>query len=198
MSADFKKEGNSIYLVGDTKPELGGSEYFKLKNIQGGEVPKLDPVSAATLYRTVNRLTDQSYVRACHDISQGGLAVSLAEMCFARGLGAEIVLQDEASDSQLKLVTELFSESNSRFLMEVDQSEEDKFEKMLRGFPYAKLGNVAKDGIHLKNESGKKLSGSANKELLRRVAKHFLKLVNILGKDTNQNLRRESWRLKPR
>jgi len=128
-----------------------------LKNIQGGEVPKLDPISAATLYRTVNRLTDQSYVRACHDISQGGLAVSLAEMCFARGLGAEIVFENEASDIQTKLVTELFSESNSRFLMEVDLSEEDKFEKMLRGFPYTKLGKVAKDGIHLKNESGKKL-----------------------------------------
>jgi len=157
MSADFKKEGNSIYLVGETKSEMGGSEYFKLKNVQGGEVPKLDPVSAATLYRTVNRLTDQSYVRACHDISQGGLAISLAEMCFARGLGAEIVFENEASDSQMKLVTELFSESNSRFLMEVDLSEEDKFEKMLRGFPYTKLGMVARDGIHLKNESGKKL-----------------------------------------
>ena len=102
-------------------------------------------------------MTDQSYVRACHDISQGGLAVSLAEMCFARGLGAEIVLQNEVSDTQMKLATELFSESNSRFLMEVDQGEEDKFEKMLRGFPYTRLGNVARDRILMKNESGKKL-----------------------------------------
>jgi phosphoribosylformylglycinamidine synthase len=155
MSADFKKEGNSIYLVGETKAELGGSEYFVLKNLHGGEVPKLDTVAAASLYKTVNRLTDQSYVRACHDISQGGLVVSLAEMCFARGLGAEIILEN--SDSQSNLVAELFSESNSRFLLEVDQGEEDKFEKMLRGFPYTKLGKVAKDRIQVKNESGKKL-----------------------------------------
>lgn len=155
MSADFKREGNSIYLVGETKPELGGSEYFAMKNIQGGEVPKLDPISAASLYRTVNRFTDQSYVRACHDISQGGLAVSLAEMCFARGLGAEIVFEDSAVQSNL--VSELFSESNARFLVEVDQGEEDKFEKMLRGFPYSRMGMVAKDRITMKSESGKKL-----------------------------------------
>ncbi|MDG6908387.1 MAG: hypothetical protein JRN20_21665, partial [Nitrososphaerota archaeon] len=155
MSADFKKEGNSIYLVGETKPELGGSEYYRLRNIQGGEVPKLDTISAASIYRAINRLTDQSYVRACHDISQGGLAVALAEMCFARGLGAEIALEDSAV--QTNLVSELFSESNSRFLLEVDHGDEDKFEKMLRGLPFTSVGKVVKDRILVRSESGKKL-----------------------------------------
>ncbi|MHB1869039.1 MAG: phosphoribosylformylglycinamidine synthase subunit PurL [Nitrososphaerales archaeon] len=164
MSADFKKEGNSIYLIGETKPELGGSEYFGLKNVAGGEVPKLDPSSAAALYRTVNRATDQSYVRACHDISQGGLAVALAEMCFARGLGAEIVLKNETSDSHEKHVTDLFSESNSRFLLEVDRGEEDKFEKLVRGFPCTRLGSVAREKILVSDQSGKKLVNLSTKD----------------------------------
>ena len=154
MSADFKKKGNSIYLVGETKQELGGSEFYTQKNIKGGEEPKLAQVAAATLYKAVNRLTDQSYVRACHDISQGGLAISLSEMCFARGLGAEIVFEKKDVDSQPKIFSELFSESNSRFLMEVDQGEEDKFEKMLRGLPYKKLGSVIEDRIRLGDNLG--------------------------------------------
>ncbi len=153
MSADFKRSGNSIYLVGETKAELGGSEYFKLKDLSGGEAPKLDSLSAASLYKSVNRLTDQSYVRACHDISQGGLAVALAEMCFARGLGAEIVLKKTGLDP----ITELFSESNSRFLIEVDKGEEDKCDKILKGYPYSKVGKVTDDGIVINSAEGKKL-----------------------------------------
>jgi phosphoribosylformylglycinamidine synthase II len=155
MSSDFKKEGNSIYLVGETKYELGGSEYFRMKGIQGGEVPKLELESVASLYKAVGKLTDQVFVRACHDISQGGLAVSLSEMCFARGLGAEVAFEDQELDSQQKMISELFSESNSRFLMEVEKGEEDKFEKMLRGVPYKKLGMVSKDRIQIKNQTGR-------------------------------------------
>lgn len=166
MSADFKKEGNLIYLIGETKPELGGSEYFKLKGLPGGDVPKLDPSSAAALYKTVNRLTDQQYVRACHDLSQGGLAVALAEMCFARNLGAQLTFADEIVDTHPKIVAELFSESNSRFLMEVEKGEQDKFEKMLRGFPYTEIGIVSKDRIQMKNGSGKKFADLSTKDCI--------------------------------
>lgn len=164
MSADFKREGNLIYLVGETKPELGGSEYFMLKGLQGGDVPKLDIASAASLYKTINRLTDQQYVRACHDLSQGGLAVGLAEMCFARGLGVQISFADKTIDTHPKIVSELFSESNSRFLMEVENGEQEKFEKMLRGFSYTKLGNVTKERIQMKSESGRKFVDLSTKD----------------------------------
>ncbi|MGI0091436.1 MAG: phosphoribosylformylglycinamidine synthase subunit PurL, partial [Nitrososphaerales archaeon] len=154
VTANFKQEGNTIYLAGKTKAELGGSEYFKLKNLSGGEVPKLDPPSSASLYRIINKLTDQTYVRACHDISQGGLVISLAEMCFANGLGAEIEFADEKSfEDKLGALELLFSESNSRFLLEVQAGEEDKFEKIIRGLPYKKLGRVAKDKIVIKHET---------------------------------------------
>lgn len=160
ITADFKQAGNSIYLVGKTRPELGGSEFFRLKNLQGGEVPKLDPGPSAALYRTINRVTDQAYLRACHDISQGGMAVALAEMCFGNGLGAEIKLSGETSEDSLPVdaLSELFSESNSRFLIEVQAGEEDKFEKMLKGFPLVKLGRVS-DGrvLQIMDSVGKKI-----------------------------------------
>ena len=153
VTADFKNEGNSIYLIGDTKSELGGSEYFALKNFKGGLVPKVDVRSAASLYRTVNRVTDQPYVRACHDISQGGMAVCLSEMCFASGLGVEVSLQEDA----LGVADQLFSESNSRFVMEVEQGEEDKFDKMMKGFPAKKIGTVRRDNLIVHDNLGKKL-----------------------------------------
>ncbi len=154
ITSNFKSQGNSIYLAGETKDELGGSEYFRIRNVEGGEVPKLDPSAAASLYRTINRVTDQTYVRACHDISQGGMAVALAEMSFANNLGADVTLP---KGSQIKEVAELFSESNSRFLIEVQNGEEDKFEKMMRGFQFAKLGVVSNERIRINNAAGKKL-----------------------------------------
>ena len=60
ITSNFKSSGNSIYLAGETKDELGGSEYFRIRNIEGGEVPKLDPFAAASLYGSINRVTDQT------------------------------------------------------------------------------------------------------------------------------------------
>ena len=93
VSSDFKEPGNPIYLVGVTKNELGGSEYFRIKKVAGiGSVPKVEAESASTLYRTLNRVLDQPFARACHDISDGGLAVALAEMSFGGGYGADVSL----------------------------------------------------------------------------------------------------------
>ena len=102
-TADFKGKGNSIYLIGDTKPELGGSEYYRLKGITGGFVPKLQIELASNLYRAVTRVADQDFVRSCHDISQGGLAVAVAEMCFASGCGADVLLPSLNSSKELQV-----------------------------------------------------------------------------------------------
>lgn len=164
LTADFKEAGNSIYLIGETKSELGGSEYFALKGVNGGQVPKVDVERASALYRTVNRVTDQPYVRSCHDISQGGMAVCLAEMSFANGLGAEISLQDVGSSSSQGIIEQLFSESNSRFLIEVQKGEEDKFDKMMKGFPINKLGSVRRDQLTILDKNAKKIIALKTKE----------------------------------
>ncbi len=152
VSADFKTAGNTIYLVGETGAELGGSEYYCLKGITGGQVPKLDLQKAPALYRAINKATDLPFVRAVHDLSQGGLAVALAEMCITNKLGAEVTLPK--GDPEMDPAQQLFSESNSRFLVEVAAGEESKFEKILRGFPYLNIGTIGKDTLNVLNQDG--------------------------------------------
>lgn len=160
VSSDFKEPGNSIYLVGDINAELGGSEYFALKGIVGvGNVPHVEPEPAATLYRTLNRVLDQPFVRSCHDCSDGGLAVTLSEMAFGGGYGTDVTLPNFQTKSGRRLATfeSLFSETNSRFVVEIQKGEEDKFEKMMKGFPYARLGSVLSGRLLIKDNSRKRV-----------------------------------------
>jgi len=152
ISADFKTVGDAVYLLGETKPELGGSEYYYLKNLDGGKVPKLVLEKAASLYRAVNKATDQSLVRAVHDLSQGGLGVALAEMCISNLLGVEIILPESSKD--LTPMEQLFSESNSRFAVEVRAEEAKKFEKLFKGLPCVRIGTVEKDRFRIFDSHG--------------------------------------------
>ena len=80
-------------------------------------------------------------MRSCHDLSEGGLAVALAEMCFAGGLGADVSLAPLAVEGDhLDDATRLFSESNTRFLVEVPQAKRDEFLKICSGTPLAEIG----------------------------------------------------------
>ena len=134
VSSDLKEPGNPIYLVGVTKQELGGSEYFRIKKVIGiGSVPRVEAEPAAVLYRTLNRVLDQPFARACHDISDGGLAVALAEMSFGGGYGADISLPTISENSRKLAVYEtLFSESNSRFVIEIQKGEEDNKRRIVQ------------------------------------------------------------------
>ena len=92
VSMDAKKEGNLIYVIGDTFDELGGSHYFDILGFIGNNVPKVDVKRAKLLMERVSLASRRSLIRAAHDCSEGGLAVALAEMAFAGGLGMEIFL----------------------------------------------------------------------------------------------------------
>jgi phosphoribosylformylglycinamidine synthase II len=162
MSADFKTVCDAVYLVGETKPELGGSEYYRLKKQFGGEVPKLDLKKAPSLYRAVNKATDQPFVRAVHDLSQGGLGVALAEMCISNLLGVEIILPE--SSEELTTTEQLFSESNSRFVLEVKAGEEKKFEKLFKSFPCVRIGTVRKDRFQIFDSNGRALIETSSKD----------------------------------
>ena len=85
--------GNFIYIIGVTKSELGGSAYFLTRGAIGNNVPTVDAVQAKVLMEKLSRATARRLVRACHDCSEGGIGVALAEMAFAGGLGAKIDLK---------------------------------------------------------------------------------------------------------
>ena len=90
VTMDFKQAGNLIYLVGETHDELGGSHFALVNDLRGGQVPTVDPESAQATFAAMHRAIDAGLVRACHDLSEGGLAVAAAEMAFAGGFGAQV------------------------------------------------------------------------------------------------------------
>ncbi len=146
MTMNFKQPENSIYLIGQTKAELGGSHYFMLDGFTGNSVPQVDFKLARTIFNKVHSLIRQRLIASCHDCSEGGLAVALAEMAFAGGLGAAISLaglEGQAKISQSDIL--LFSESASRFVVEVPAKKEERFLKTLAGLPACKLGVVRAD-----------------------------------------------------
>ena len=146
LSMDCKKEGNLIYIVGTTYDELGGSHYYGIHGFIGNNVPRVDPKSGKRLMDALSAATDKGLVRACHDLSEGGLGVAAAEMAFAGELGMAIHLAKVPLGSLISrddLI--LFSESNTRFLLEVTPKDRHQFDKMMAGFDCAAIGKVTSD-----------------------------------------------------
>jgi len=143
ISMYFKKEGDFIYIVGTTCNELGGSEYFKSMGYLGNDAPKVNPKQAKKIMDNLSEATNKGLVKACHDLSEGGLGVALAEMAIAGNKGATIILSEvPLRDDIIRDDYILFSESNSRFLVEVAPEDANKFEKTLGDVPFAYIGEV--------------------------------------------------------
>ncbi|MEW6360010.1 MAG: phosphoribosylformylglycinamidine synthase subunit PurL [Planctomycetota bacterium] len=157
VSMDAKEPGNLIYVVGLTKNELGASHYFELYRSIGNDVPKVDAHLGKRVFDGLARATGRRLVRSCHDCSEGGIAVAAAEMAFAGGRGMKLSLSpvprtdDVMRDDQI-----LFSESNSRFIVEVKPKDKEKFEKTLGDIPFAQIGEVTKGDIFEAVGLGKK------------------------------------------
>ena len=144
ISMDLKEEGNLLYVIGDTKDELGGSHYLEILGLESAKVPAVDPVKAREIFQAISSATKQRLLRSCHDCSEGGIGVAIAEMCFAGGLGAEIDLSEIPSSDHLNQDDKLlFSESNSRFIAEISPENKEKFEEILRHVPHKKIGIVS-------------------------------------------------------
>ncbi len=148
VSMDLKQSDNLLYLVGETKDELGGSHFAMVENLSGGEPPKVDAVVAKKTFAAIHHAISDGLVRACHDLSEGGLAVAAAEMAFSGSLGAKIDLSSFKGDKGCSLSTQalLFSESNTRFLCEVQPKNAAAFEKAMAGVLQARIGEVTDTG----------------------------------------------------
>ena len=147
VSMDFKQAGDLIYVVGETKNEMGGSAYLDTKGFVGNSVPKVEPVKAKKLMEKLSQASEKGLVKACHDCSEGGIGVAVAEMAFAGGLGAEIKMKSIPVNEKIgRDDFILFSESNSRFIVEVAPENKDKFEKTLKGVSFANIGTTNETG----------------------------------------------------
>jgi phosphoribosylformylglycinamidine synthase len=143
ITMDFKQAGNAIYIVGITKDELGGSVAGKILDLKNTFVTGVDGKTAFKNYQKIYKAMQNGLVQTAHDISQGGLAAALAEMCFSGGLGAKVDLSKLLCASKLDAAQKLFSESASRIILEVAPQGEKEFKKIMSGAKFAKIGVVS-------------------------------------------------------
>jgi phosphoribosylformylglycinamidine synthase len=148
VTSHLKAAGNRLYLLGETTDALAGSAYFGAIGATGGNAPAL-PAEPLTRYRALHTAMRDGLVLAAHDLSEGGLAVALAEMCLAGRLGAQVALDevgDPSADAPLPADVRLFSESLGRLLLEVAPEQAAAFESALAGLPLVALGTVSDSG----------------------------------------------------
>ena len=156
VTMDAKKVSNLLFIVGETKNELGGSHYYKIHGQLGANVPKVDLETAPKIAERIAGAIAAGLVVSCHDCSEGGLAVAMAEMAFAGGLGIEADLRGLPKSSDCSRVdTQLFSESNSRYIVEVEPENYDGFAKLMLNLPFGQIGKVTEEKkLTIKAEGG--------------------------------------------
>jgi len=140
VTMDLKQPGDLLYLVGNFQPCLGGSHFNLVAGPSGVDaVPGL-PKNSPELYRAIYTAIQGELVRACHDLSEGGLAVAAAEMCIGGRLGLDI-----AVGNGIDFTRALFGETNGCLLVEVPPDSAAGFETKLAGLPMQKMGAVTRE-----------------------------------------------------
>jgi phosphoribosylformylglycinamidine synthase len=149
VSSDAKEPGDYVFILGRTGGELGGSHYLLAEgSATGTDVPPVDLATNRRVMAALQAAIQAGTVRACHDLSEGGLAVAAAEMAFGGELGVDLNIaampgkpQAAASDA-----ASLFNESAGRFLVEVAPQHYDAFLRIVQNVPFGELGRVTATG----------------------------------------------------
>ena len=142
-TSDLKRVGDRLYLLGRSAPELGGSLWARRQGTAALRVPRPDPSGLRRWGERLLGAHSAGWVRAAHDVSDGGLAVTLAEMAFGGGLGFSV---DLAATGLSYPGVALATEGGSRVVVEVASRHAKSFEQRFRGLPLARLGEVASAG----------------------------------------------------
>jgi phosphoribosylformylglycinamidine synthase len=148
ITMDVKMAGDLVYILGETKDELGASEYYEHLGHVGLQVPRLQPETSMACYRALNRAIEQELVASCHGIYRGGLGVHLALVAMAGNLGLTIDLAKVPRASTERDDSVLFSESPGRFIVTIDPKDRSAFESFMEAVPCSSVG-VVSDGKDL-------------------------------------------------
>ncbi|MBR9704252.1 hypothetical protein GOV12_02480 [Candidatus Pacearchaeota archaeon] len=142
-TCDFKKEGDNIYVVGDTRDELGASEFYNMHGETGRNVPKSDLLELKKRFEVVSDAIKMGYVNSAQYVSKGGLAAAISKSSIGGDIGVSIDISelDEGLERADKI---LFSETTGRFLLSIRQGLEEKFEGFMRerGEYFGRIGKV--------------------------------------------------------
>ena len=136
VSIDAKFEGDYVYCIGETFPELGGSEYFAFLGSTGNTVPKLDSRKAFSRYQGLTEAISKEIVASAYPVIHGGLGIALAKVAIAGNLGMDLTIP-----SGLRPDYFLFSESLGRFVVTVSHDNRKEFEEIM-GDDAMMLGTV--------------------------------------------------------
>jgi len=160
VSMDAKRPGDLVYVLGLTRDEMGGTEWFALNGLIGNNVPKVDGLRAKRLYASLADAVKKGLIASCHDCADGGLGVALAETAFAGGLGISADLASVPYEGAKRDDYILFSESQSRFVATIRPEQKKAFESALKGNMIACIGEVSSDGLFT-------VKGLAGSEIIR-------------------------------
>ena len=145
VTMDAKKPGDLVYVLGETRRELGGSEWYALNGFVGNGVPQVDALRARNRYEALNRATDAGLIASCHDCADGGLGIALAETAFSGGFGMAVDLSQVPSSGIDRNDELLFSESQSRFVVTVAPAAREAFEAIMADLETACIGRITGD-----------------------------------------------------
>ncbi len=171
VTIDAKKADDLVYVLGETFEELGGSEWFAMHGVTGNTVPRVNAARAKKLYLALTAAIDKGLVASCHDCSDGGLGIALAETAFAGGLGMDIDLSHVPHSGIERDDYLLFSESQSRFVATVSREFREAFEDIMSGNTIACIGEVAHNKIFKVTGTGDRNIIEENIDDLKKVWK---------------------------
>ncbi|VVB89242.1 Phosphoribosylformylglycinamidine synthase subunit PurL [uncultured archaeon] len=142
VTMDVKRPDDRVYALGMTRDELGGSEYFASLGFIGNDVPRVNVIAAKKLYIALEKAIGEGTVASCHDCSDGGMGVALAESAFSGDFGMTVELTKVPVENIKRADTILFSESQSRFVVTVAPGKVKRFEEIMKGNVFADVGVV--------------------------------------------------------
>ena len=176
VSMDFKNSGDLVYVVGLTDGRMAYSEYLYLMGRQDeGEVPIPHKELSLEIFHRLHNIMKKGLIRSCHDISDGGLAVCIAESSLAGGLGAMIDIKDVPRAMDMRDDFLLFSETPGRFIVSIDRKDKEEFESLMRGIPYSLLGEVSNNPtLVIKNSNSVLIN-----EDIKRLKESFIKTLDF-------------------
>ena len=174
VTMDLKGDGNLLFVVGQTRNELGGSHYYKINGALGASVPVVDLELAPKIAAKIHSAIKAGLIQSCHDCSEGGLAVAMAEMAFAGGLGINADLTGLAvSDDCVRDDAKLFSESNSRYIVEIKADDFDAFAKLMLNVPFGQVADVVQDKkLIVKGANGREVINASLSEMKQKWQSH--------------------------
>jgi len=178
LTMDVKAPGDLVYVVGETRDELGGGEYYQMLGVTGKNAPLVDPEVLKRLYRAIHTAVQRELLASAHAVTRGGLGVHLALPAMAGELGMSVDVYQAAVSEPLSPCRLLYSESAGRFVVTVAPENRSAVEEVFSGLPFRCIGEVTEDPrFVVRGETSEPLMDEPTQELKSRWLKPFGGLI---------------------